>query len=178
MRKLATLGLMLIACTAMAQQTTFKEVVDFKESKSVSELLEKATYFGLTEGQKKQIEERKEQIGAEFKAVLKDKKLSDSEKKKQREALAIVLKGDVNALLTDGQKGLWNSEEMTKKINKSAKKSLEYKLELLELEYETEVRQLENKYGKDKSKLNAEKDALKERYKAEKEAYKKQKEAL
>lgn len=178
MRKLATLGLMLIACTAMAQQTTFREVADFKESKSVSELLEKATYFGLTEGQKKQIEERKEQIGAEFKAISKNKKLSDSEKKKQKEALAVALKNDVNALLTDGQKGLWNSEEMTKRINKSAKKSLEYKLELLELEYETEVRQLENKYGKDKNKLNAEKSALKDKYKAEKEAYKKQKEAL
>ena len=178
MRKLATLGLLFIASTAMAQQTTFKEVADFKESKSVSELLEKATYFGLTDGQKKQIEERKEQIEAEFKAVLKDKKLSDSEKKKQKEALAMGLKEDVNALLTDGQKGLWNSEEMTKKINKSAKKSLEYKLELLELEYETEVRQLENKYGKDRSKLNAKKSALKDKYKAEKEVYKKQKEAL
>lgn len=178
MRKLATLGLMFIACTAMAQQPTFKEVEDFKQSKSVSELLEKATYFGLTEGQKKQIEERKEQIGTDFQAISKNKKLSDSEKKKQKAVLATTLKNDVNAILTEGQKGLWNSEEMTKKINKSAKKSLEYKLELLELEYETEERQLENKYAKDKGKMNTEKNVLKEKYKAEKEALKKQKEAL
>lgn len=178
MRNLVTLGLAFIACSAMAQQTTFKEVEDFKQGKSVSELLEKSEYFGLTADQKKRIEEKKAGIGAEFKAISKDKKLSEVEKKKKKEALALTLRNDVNSILTEGQKGLWNSEEMTEKINKSAKKSIEYKLELLELEYETGEKQLENKYASDKNKLDSEKKKLKEKYKAEKEVLKKQKESL
>jgi predicted nuclease with TOPRIM domain len=69
------------------------------------------------------------------------------------------------------------SEQMNRKINKSAQQGIDYKLELLELEHESNLKYLE-KNSKDKEALMSKKEELNAKYKAEKEELEKQKSLL
>lgn len=178
MKKLLLLaGGILFALSMNAQEKSDVKTAKMGDS-SISELLNKKDYYGLSEEQFEKIKQRKESIGEEFRAIGQDNSLSEQEKKLKKKKLSQNLKNDINEILSQEQQTLWMSEEMNRKINKSAQKSIDYKLELLELEYESNLKSIENNYKNDKDVLKSKKDELKAKYKTQKDELKKQKDLL
>jgi hypothetical protein len=159
-----------------AQQGNTKDKAELGGS-GISELLEKKDYYGLSEEQVEKIKQTKESLAKEFRAIGQDNSLSGKEKGLKKKTLAQNFKNDINKILSQEQQTLWMSEQMNRKINKSAQQGIDYKLELLELEHESNLKYLE-KNSKDKEALMSKKEELNAKYKAEKEELEKQKSLL
>lgn len=175
MKKLLVLGSILFALSASAQEG--KKVEKTELGSNVSELLNKSDYYGLSVEQLEKIKLRKESIGKEFREISTNQSLSGKDKAMKKKALSESFKKDINSILSDDQRTLWTTEEMNKKINKSAKKGIEYKLELLELEYESNLKNLERNHKADKN-FESMKNELKAKYKTQKEDLKAQQDLL
>lgn len=178
MRKLVTAIMLSITGMVAGQQVESKDFLGSNPTSSISELLERSDYYGLTTKQTNAIEEKKAAYVRTAAALSADRTMTADVKSSKKAAAVSGLQQDVEALLTDAQRGLWASEILQTKINKSAQKSMDYKLELLALAYETDVKQLEHKYQDDTERLAKEKEQLKAAYLKENEVLKKQKEKL
>ncbi|TDS51434.1 hypothetical protein [Myroides indicus] len=176
MRRLLLIGGILFTLNVNAQQENTKDKAELG-GRGISELLEKKDYYGLSEEQVEKIKQTKERLAKEFRAIGQDNSLSGKEKGLKKKTLAQNFKNDINKILSQEQQTLWMSEQMNRKINKSAQKGIDYKLELLELEHESNLKYLE-KNSKDKETLKSKKEELNAKYKSEKEDLEKQKSLL
>ncbi|WP_010253812.1 hypothetical protein [Myroides injenensis] len=176
MKRVLLLGALLFCMGINAQNHKNSPENDY--DRSATELLSKSDYYGLTFEQRKKIINRKKTIGREFAAIGRDRSLSGWEKGEKKRELAQSFRNDIYAILDSNQKKKWDSYAEYKFEVNNKKNDIEYKLDVLELEYEKDIKTIERQYRNDEYTMKLKKKERKAEYKAKKEELKKQKDQL
>ncbi|AJA69080.1 hypothetical protein HX045_14625 [Myroides odoratimimus] len=176
MRRVLVLGALLVFTSIYAQSPKNSKQTDYEVS--ASELLDKGEYYKLTESQRTKIIERKRTIGREFEAIGRDRSLSGREKGLKKRELARSFRQDIYIILNDSQKVKWDKASHHKYQNKSYKNDIEHQLDMLEIEYERDIKNIEIIYKDNDSKRKIAKNNRKAEYKQQKAILKRQKDKL
>lgn len=176
MRRVLVLGTLLLVTGLYAQSPKKSKLVEYEIS--TSELLDRGEYYDLTAEQRSNIIERKRRIGREFEAIGRDRSLSGREKGLKKRELAISFRQDIYIILNDSQKVKWDKASHHKYQNKRSKEDIEYQLDLLEIEYERDIKNIEIIYKNNDSKRKIAKNNRKAEYKQQKAVLKRQKDKL
>lgn len=176
MKKVLLLGTFLFALNINAQ--SHKKDVESDYEKSASELLDRSDYYGISADQRNRIIERKRTIGREFAAIGRDRSLSGREKGMKKRELSMSFRNDIHSILNESQNTKWNNDSYYKYGNNSKKNEIEYKIDLLEIEYERDIKNIEIKYKNDNYRRKIEKNNRKAEYKRKKAELKRQKDNL
>lgn len=176
MRRVLVLGTLLLVTSLYAQSPKKNKQVEYEIS--TSELLDRGEYYDLTAEQRANIIERKRRIGREFEAIGRDRSLSGREKGLKKRELAISFRQDIYIILNDSQKVKWDKASHHKYQNKRNKEDIEYQLDLLEIEYERDIKNIEIIYKNNDSKRKIAKNNRKAEYKQQKAILKRQKDKL
>lgn len=176
MKRILLLGALLMCLQTNAQSSKKENVSDYE--KSSSELLDRSEYYGLSPDQKNKIIERKKTIGWEYAAIGRDRSLNGREKGQKKRALSESFRNDINAILNESQITKWNSQSTYKYHQNIAKEKIEYKLEVLELEYDKDIKLIEHQYKKDSYTQKIKKNERKQVYKQAKAELKRIKDTL
>ncbi|MGL5275806.1 hypothetical protein SAMN04488018_110109 [Myroides marinus] len=177
MKRVLLLGTLLFTMHNIYAQSP-KKNVESNYEKSSSELLNRSEYYELTADQRNRIIERKRSIGREFAAIGRDHSLTGREKGQKKRQLSMSFRNDIYAILNESQKVKWDKESYNKYQVSTAKAEIEYKLELLEIEYEKDIKNIETKYRNNDSKRKLEKNNRKAEYKLQKSELKRLKDNL
>lgn len=133
----------------------------------------------LTSEQIAKIKELRRTASYEFAAIGKDQSLSGREKGLKKRERALILKQDIENVLTKEQITNWESKHVKytslNDIKDEISNNYESKLDALEEKYDAEISMIENNRSLSKEERKSQKALLKQKYKTEKKKLKEEK---